>query len=222
MILLCSIGLLTRERAQAAFRVVYYKLKHGEWRSPIKPLSDEVKELAALVTERCILFVAPLYERFRDGTGTTDEDLKAWAKNNPDAAKLDLKGLTSLTYDGIAQVIKMLPKLKTRTLTSGSRFDMSAVVVDRKRSNLNHLDAVTIAAALPGSKVTELNLGENNIGDGGARAIATALPGSRFPRSPSKATTSATRAPARSRPRSPKPPLQAQLTATKSATRALA
>ena len=98
LILLCSIGLLTHERTQAVWRVVYYKLKHGEWRSPIKPLSQRVKERAALVTERCILLVAPLYERFRDGTGTTDEDLKAWARNNPGATKIDLEGPVSYTH----------------------------------------------------------------------------------------------------------------------------
>ena len=113
LILGVSIGLLVGEYAQAAFRVVYYKLKHGEWGSPIKPLSPGVKELAALVTERCILFVAPLYERFRDGTGTTDEDLKAYARNNPGATKIDLEGLTSVTCNGIAEVIKMLPRLTT-------------------------------------------------------------------------------------------------------------
>ena len=122
LILGISIFLLAGEYAQAAFRVVYYKLKHGEWGSPIKPLSPEVKKLAALVTERCILFVAPLYERFRDGTGATDEDLKAWAKNNPRATKIDLDGLTSVTGEGIAEVMKMLPRVTTPSFGCVRRF----------------------------------------------------------------------------------------------------
>ena len=140
VILGISIGLLTFENTQAAFRVVYYKLLHGEWGSPIPSLSKRVKERAALVTERCILSGAVLYERFLigfevDGTTTTDSDLKAWAKNNPDAAKSGLAGLMSLTGDGIAEVIKMLPNVKTPSFgcarrTRSSRAPMQDVVLD--------------------------------------------------------------------------------------------
>ena len=60
-----------------------------------------------------LTFPPLLYEYGRDGTGATDEDLKAWARNNPGATKIDLAGLTSLTSDGIAEVVKMLPRLAT-------------------------------------------------------------------------------------------------------------
>ena len=160
VILGISIFLLAGEYAQAAFRVVYYKLKHGKWASPIKPLSQRVKKLAALVTERCILFVAPLYERFRDGTGATDEDLKAWAKNNPRATKIDLKGLTSVTGGGIAEVIEMLPLVSAYNLSYGPC--------------IGDEGASAIATALPDSKVTELKLFSNNIGDEAKAALKAA------------------------------------------------
>ena len=114
VILVLSLFLISIEFAQAAWRVAYYKLLHGEWGSSIKPLSEGVKRRAALVIERSLLTFAPLlYEYGRDGTSATDEDLKAWARNNPGATKIDLEGLTSLTSDGIAEVIKMLPRLTT-------------------------------------------------------------------------------------------------------------
>ena len=114
VILVLSLFLISIEFAQAAWRVAYYKLLHGEWGSSIKPLSEGVKRRAALVIERSLLTFPPLlYEYGRDGTGATDEDLKAWARNNPSATKIDLAGLTSLTSDGIAEVIKMLPRLTT-------------------------------------------------------------------------------------------------------------
>ena len=114
VILVLSLFLISIEFAQAAWRVAYYKLLHGEWGSSIKPLSEGVKRGAALVIEISLLTFAPrLYEACRDGAGATDEDLKAWARNNPNATKIDLEGLTSLTSDGIAKVIKMLPRLTT-------------------------------------------------------------------------------------------------------------
>ena len=114
VILIAGIIFLGIEYTQAVWRVVYYKLLHGEWGSSIKPLSEGVKRRAALVIERSLLTFPPLlYEYGRDGTGATDEDLKAWARNNPGATKIDLEDLTSLTGDGIAEVIKMLPRLTT-------------------------------------------------------------------------------------------------------------
>ena len=88
-----------------------------EWGSWIKPLSKSVKQRAALVIEIGLLTFAPrLYEAGRDGTKVTDEDLKAWARNNPDATKIHLEGLTSLTCDGVIEAIKMLPRLKKLVL----------------------------------------------------------------------------------------------------------
>ena len=113
VILIAGIIFLGIEYAQAAWRVAYYKLLHGKWGSWIKPLSKSAKKRAALVIEICLLTFAPrLYEAARDGTKVTDEDLKAWARNNPDTTEIDLEGLTSLTRDGMAEVFKMLPRLK--------------------------------------------------------------------------------------------------------------
>ena len=48
VILIAGIIFLGIEYAQAAWRVAYYKLLHGEWGSSIKPLSEGVKRRAAL------------------------------------------------------------------------------------------------------------------------------------------------------------------------------
>ena len=174
VILIAGIFFLGIEYTQAAWRVAYYKLLHGKWGSWIKPLSEGVKRRAALVIERSLLTFAPLlFEYGRNGTGATDEDLKAWARNNPNATKIDLDGLTSLTGDGIAEVIKMLPRLTT--------FDMNSEEVDLSSKGITGELAKFIAAKLPGSPVTTLNLSGNYyIGDEGLKAIvaATTLPGS--------------------------------------------
>ena len=134
VLLFSSITVLVIQFAQAAFHIVYNKLYHRKWCSWIKPLPQRVKERVAFVTERCLLPVAAVYESRRDGKGTTVEDLKAWARNNPTATKIDLVGLTSLTCDGIVEVMKMLPNVKTPSIGC----------VRRARSSLATMRAATM------------------------------------------------------------------------------
>ena len=58
------------------------------------------------------LDVAPLLFRRAPSDGRDGRGSWAWARNNSNATKIDLDGLTSLTGDGIAEVIKMLPRLQ--------------------------------------------------------------------------------------------------------------
>ena len=66
-------------------------------------------------------------------------------------------------------------------VTRGVEFnliDMNAAEVDLSGKNIGVSGATAIAAVLPGSSVTTLNLFSNKIGDEGCKAIADKLPGS--------------------------------------------
>ena len=109
VILIAGIFFLGIEYTQAAWRVAYYKLLHGKWGSWIKPLPVGIKDAAARALEFTVLLAAPVYARFRDGTGVQDDDMKAWADNNPRATELNICGLTSITIECIAQLLRLCP-----------------------------------------------------------------------------------------------------------------
>ena len=110
LILGVSVGVLVTEYAQAAWRVVYYKLLHEEW-GKIAKVPESIKKAVSLAIEFTVLLAAPVYARARDGSGVTDDDMTAWARDNKDATGIDLRGLTSLTLEGIIQLVVLLPHL---------------------------------------------------------------------------------------------------------------
>lgn len=195
-----SLFQFTNEYTQAASRIVYYKLLHGKWASPLKPLPTRIKEMVSKVLEWTVLPAAPVYAQMHDGTGTRDEDMKAWAEENPDATKLDLTGLTSLTFEGVCKLFTMCDldtfnlgeiwgSIKGKNFsTAEGRLILAGGPVARRQGvaelirdgGANNSKAVAaVAAMLRDSRITTLNLQYFFIEDEGEKAIAAALRDSR-------------------------------------------